>query len=360
MNIFEKLKVIELSSVLAGPLVGTFFAELGAEVIKIENSNTGGDVTRSWKLSGENPHQSISAYYAAANYGKTSLLRNLKNGSDYQEILSLIKKADIVLANFKPGDAQKLKLDYETLHPVNPSLIYGEISGFSENDPRVAYDVVVQAETGYMSMNGEPESPPLKMPLALIDMLAAHQMKEGILYTLLQRSVDGKGRKVTVSLYDSAVASLANQASNWLMNKHIPKRIGSLHPNIAPYGETFTCQDGKWIVLAIGSDQQFAKLAYSLGLPELPDHPHFSTNAGRVLHRQELASIIKVEFLKKPLKDWKVLLLEQDIPFGEIKDLQAVFDEGRAKELILEQEIDGIATKRVKTVAFKIRDYLES
>lgn len=270
MNIFENLKVIELSSVLAGPLVGTFFAELGAEVIKIENIKTGGDVTRSWKLSTENPEESISAYYAAANYGKTSLLKNLKKDSDFQEILTLIKKSDILIANFKPGDAQKLKLDFETLRPINPSLIYGEITGFGENDPRVAYDVVLQAETGYMSMNGEHGYPPLKMPLAFIDILTAHQMKEGILCALLQRSADGKGRKVTVSLYNSAIASLANQASNWLMNKHIPKKIGSLHPNIAPYGETFQCQDGKWIVLAVGSDQQFAKLAVLLELPELP------------------------------------------------------------------------------------------
>lgn len=137
------------------------------------------------------------------------------------------------------------------------------------------------------------------------------------------------------------------------MNKHIPKKIGSLHPNIAPYGETFQCQDGKWIVLAVGSDQQFAKLAVLLELPELPKHPRFSTNSARVQHRQDLASTIKAEFLKKPFQEWKVLLLEQHIPFGEIKDLQGVFDEEQAKELILEQETEGLATKRVKTVAFQ-------
>ncbi|WP_130276861.1 CaiB/BaiF CoA transferase family protein [Cecembia calidifontis] len=354
MNIFNNLKVIELSSVLAGPLVGTFFAELGAEVLKVENSKTGGDVTRSWKLSGENPEQSLSAYYASANYGKTSILRNLSDDSDHREILSLIKKADVVLVNFKPGDALRLELDFESLLQVNPSLVYGEIVGFSENDPRVAYDVVLQAETGYMSMNGEPDSPPLKMPLAMIDILTAHQLKEGILCALLQRSVDGKGRKVTVSLYDSAIASLTNQASNWLMNKQIPQRTGSLHPNIAPYGETFQCKDGEWIVLAIGSDQQFYRLCGILKMQELKSDLRFITNAGRVKHRSELAIKFKEQFLKKPIAEWAGMMLEQHIPFGQIKDLQAVFEEDQAKKLILEQEMEGIITKRVRTVAFNI------
>lgn len=356
MNIFKNLKVIELSTVLAGPLVGTFFSELGAEVIKIENSKTGGDVTRSWKLIGENPEQSISAYYAAANYGKTSILRDLKNKSDYQEILSLIKEADIVLANFKPGDAVKLRLDFETLHHINSRLVYGEIKGFSDHDPRVAYDVVLQAETGYMFMNGEPDSPPLKMPLAFIDMLTAHQLKEGILCALLQRSTDGIGRKVEVSLFDSAIASLANQASNWLMNGKVPQKLGSLHPNIAPYGETFICADNKWIVLAIGSDQQFKKLSEVLKKPDLSLEPLFNTNANRVQHRQALAAILKGEFLKKSLSEWASLLLDNHIPFGQIKDLQAVFEEDQAKKLILEQDIDGISTRRVKTIAFKVLD----
>lgn len=356
MKIFTNLKVIELSSVLAGPLVGTFFAELGADVIKIENSKTGGDVTRSWKLSGENQEQRISAYYAAANYGKTDLLKDLKDESDYQEIISLIKEADIVLVNFKPGDAVKLRLDFETLHQLNPQLIYGEIKGFSDNDPRVAYDVVLQAETGYMSMNGEPDSPPLKMPLAFIDILTAHQLKEGILCALLQKFTDGIGRKVEVSLYDSAIASLANQASNWLMNGKVPQRMGSLHPNIAPYGETFICADNKWLVLATGSDQQFEKLSEVLEMPDLFSDPRFSTNAKRVQYREVLAAILKEQFLKKTLAEWTSLLLEQHIPFGQIKDLQAVFGEDQVDKMILEQDMEGIPTKRVKTVAFKVLD----
>jgi crotonobetainyl-CoA:carnitine CoA-transferase CaiB-like acyl-CoA transferase len=354
MQLFKNLKIVELSSVLAGPLVGTFFAELGAAVIKVENQLSGGDVTRHWKLPGENPEQRISAYYAGANYGKNAILRNLQNEKDYAEILKLIETADIVLANFKTGDACKLKLDYETLLKENPGLIYGEIIGFNENNPRVAYDVVLQAETGYMSMNGEPDSPPLKMPLAIMDILAAHQLKEGILCALLQKSEDGKGRKVSVSLYEAGVTALANQASNWLMNGYIPQRIGSLHPNIAPYGETFKCHEGRWLVLAIGSDRQFEKLCRILGIPQISADERFKTNTKRVQNRSSLALVLKDEFLKKTSSEWADLLLENQVPFGEIKDIKAVFEKEHARKLILEEEIEDIPTKRVKTVAFKI------
>ena len=354
MKIFQNLKVIELSSVLAGPLVGTFFAELGAEVIKIENKVTGGDVTRQWKLPEENPNSPVSAYYAAANFGKKSIFKNLKIQEDAEELMTWITSADIVLVNFKPGDAQKLQLDFETLSKVNSSLIYGEIIGFADEDPRVAYDVVLQAETGYMSMNGQADSPPLKMPLAIMDILAAHQLKEGILCALLERAKDGKARKVSVSLYEAGVTALVNQASNWLMNEHIPQRLGSLHPNIAPYGETFVCADGKWLVLAIGSDRQFEKLCQVLGLSELIGDSRFATNAERVKHRTALTGYLKEAFLKKPSSQWVPLLLDNQVPFGQIKDMKAVFEEDQAKQLILEEDMEGLSTKRVKTVAFKI------
>ncbi|EKB50702.1 CaiB/BaiF CoA transferase family protein [Cecembia lonarensis] len=354
MKSFQNLKIVELSSVLAGPLVGTFFAELGAKVIKVENKVTGGDVTRQWKLPEENQQHPVSAYYAAANFGKKSIFKNLKNQEDYQEVIELIATAHIVLLNFKPGDAQKLKFDHDTLSKVNPKLIYAEIIGFADNDPRVAYDVVLQAETGYMAMNGEVDSPPLKMPLAMIDIMAAHQLKEGILCALLESAIDGKGRKVSVSLYEAGLTALANQASNWLMNGHIPQRIGSLHPNIAPYGETFTCADGKWLVLAVGSDRQFEKLCQLLGLSALITDSRFETNTFRVQHRTALTRYLKEAFLKKPSSQWVPLLLENQVPFGQIKDMKEVFEEEQDSSLILEEDMEGQPTKRVKTVAFKI------
>ncbi|MBL4592911.1 MAG: CoA transferase, partial [Flavobacteriales bacterium] len=246
----SNLKVIELASVLAGPDVGMFFAELGAKVIKVENKLLNGDVTRNWKSIDEDKNAKVSAYFSAVNWHKEYLFLNLKNKYDQEKVYDLIKEADIVIANFKPGDDIKLGMDYNTLKNYNSNLIYGEINGYGSNSKRAAYDVVLQAETGFMSMNGNESSGPIKMPIAMIDVLAAHQLKEGLLLALLKKEKTGKGSLVEVSLYDTALSSLKNQATNWLMNQFIPQLIGSLHPNIAPYGETFKTKDGKLLVLA--------------------------------------------------------------------------------------------------------------
>ena len=191
MDHFKGLKVVELASVLAGPAVGMFFAELGADVLKIEHAGLGGDVTRSWKLSSEK-EESISAYFSAVNYHKKIVFKDLKNQEDNQWVKNQLLQADLVIANFKPGSAQKLGMDFDTLKKLNPRIIYGEITGFSGGVKRPAFDVVLQAETGFMSMNGTPESGPVKMPVALIDVLAAHQLKEGLLLALLKQKEEPK------------------------------------------------------------------------------------------------------------------------------------------------------------------------
>lgn len=278
----SNLTVIELASVLAGPDVGMFFSELGSRVIKIENKKTGGDVTRNWKLASELKENKVSAYFSSVNYNKEYLFLNLSEKDDQDQVYELIKTADIVIANFKPGDDKKLGMGYQTLKSIKSDIIFGEINGYGGTNKRAAYDVVLQAETGFMSMNGTPKSGPVKMPIALIDVLAAHQLKEGLLLALLKKEKTGKGSKVEVSLYDAALASLKNQATNWLMNNHIPKPIGSLHPNIAPYGETFTTKDNKKVVLAIGNDNQFVKLLEIIGAHELIENPLYKSNQLRV------------------------------------------------------------------------------
>jgi crotonobetainyl-CoA:carnitine CoA-transferase CaiB-like acyl-CoA transferase len=242
---FKDLKVVELANVLAGPAVGLFFAELGAHVVKVENKLTDGDVTRSWKIPSENKNTSSSAYFASVNWNKTSIFVDLRDTADRQQVMELIKDADIVISNYKPGDDEKLQMGYEQLKKINPRLIYAHISGFANASSRTAYDLILQAETGFMYMNGTPESGPLKMPVALIDILAAHQLKEGILIALIKRLQTGKGSRVSASLEHAAIASLANQASNWLMTGYNHQPSGSLHPNIAPYGELFTTADSK-------------------------------------------------------------------------------------------------------------------
>lgn len=346
------LKIIDASTVLAGPSVGTFFAELGAQVIKVENP-TVPDVTRSWKLPSEDKGSAVSAYFSSVNYKKQYRSLNLKAPEDHQAFLDLIKDADILISNFKFGDEEKLNIEDETLRKINPALICGKISGFGSKSDRVAYDLILQAESGYMSMNGTPESGPVKMPVAFIDVLAAHQLKEGLLLALLERERTGIAKTVTVSLYDAAVCSLVNQASNYLMGDHIPKRIGSLHPNIAPYGELFTTSDGDLITFAIGSDTHFKKLCLYLGLEQLQEDPKFATNPVRVVHRTELQTILQEKIGIRTTREILEKMLSENVPAGKIKDLKEVFEGEQAHSLVRSELINGIPTKRVSSIAFK-------
>jgi len=352
MNLFSNLKVIDVSTVLAGPSVATFFAELGAEVIKVENKKIP-DVTRSWKLPNEDKTSTVSAYFSSINYHKKYLSFDFKNGEDYGAFIDLIRDADILISNFKFGDEEKLKLSDAILRDVNPNLIIGKINGFGEESDRVAYDLILQAETGYMSMNGTPESGPVKMPVALIDVLAAHHLKEGLLLGLLNRQQVGTAKTITVSLYDAAVSSLVNQASNYLMNHHIPKRIGSLHPNIAPYGEIFKTKDGDLITFAIGSEAHFLKLTTFLGLQEITSDPKFNTNQNRVSNRIELEQLIQAKIELLSTEEILSKMLSENVPVGKIKAMNEVFQSERVNNSVLTEKIDGIETKRLSTIAFK-------
>jgi len=350
---FSKLIVVDASTVLAGPSVATFFAELGATVIKVENS-TAYDVTRSWKLPTEDKNAPISAYFSSVNYGKKYIQLNLKEEHDRKQFKELIKVADILISNYKKGDEEKLGIEDATLRHCNPALIIGKISGFGKESDRVAYDLILQAETGFMSMNGTPESGPVKMPVALIDVLAAHHLKEGLLIALLKLKTSGKATTISVSLYDAAVASLINQASNYLMNNHIPQRIGSLHPNIAPYGELFITKENDLITFAIGSDSHFKKLCDYLNSPELIDNQAYISNQNRVVNRIELQEILQEKI--KTISTEAILseMLKLKVPAGKVKNLAEVFEKEELKDSILEENILGYSTKRLSSIAFKM------
>ena len=350
----KDLVIIEIASVLAGPSVGMFFSELGASVTKIENKLSGGDITRSWKLPNESKQNNNSAYFSSVNYHKTHLFFNLKDKTDYDKTICLIKSADILIVNFKKGDDLKLGLDYQSLKQINPKLIYASINGFGADSDRVAYDLILQAETGFMSMNGTRNSGPIKMPVALIDVLAGHQLKEGILLALINRSKTNNGSKVEVSLYDSAIASLANQASNYLMANHIAQPLGSLHPNIAPYGELFETKDKYTITFAIGSNKQFKSLLEGLKLTEIKSDIRFIDNISRVKNREVLQKLLKSNINQFTKLDLLNYCHSHFIPAAEIKNMKAVFENKQSQNLILEETVNGQLTKRVKTVAFKI------
>lgn len=353
-QIFANLKVIELAGVLAGPAAGMFFAELGATVIKVENKLTNGDVTRGWKISGEDATAPLSSYYHSVNWGKQSILLNFKEKKDRNHIYELFRDADIVIANYKKEDAVKLGMDYATVKSINPKIIYAHVKGF-ENSDRVAFDAIVQAETGFISMNGSNESGPLKLPVAFMDLIAAHLLKEGILTALYQRTQTGEGCYVETSLEKAGLSSLINQSSAYLNHQVIPSRMGSLHPNIAPYGETFTTADGKLILLAIGSDEQFRRLCNIIHAGYIADDVKFASNLQRIKNRDELAAILQ-QFIRNLISYELMLQLnEASVPAGIIRNLKEVFDQPTAANYILEQkEDDGSVSKRVLTAAFSL------
>lgn len=353
--IFKGLNVIDLSSVLAGPSVGTFFAELGAKVIKVEHPEHP-DVTRSWKLKEESDSTAVSAYFSSINYGKDYIFLDLTKKSDHDQLTALTKEADLVIMNFKKGAQEKLNITDEQLHEINRKLIIGKISGFGDESDRVAYDLILQAESGFMAMNGTPESGPVKMPLAFIDILAAHQLKQGLLIELLEKEKQKdkyKGGVISVSLYDAAVCSLINQASNFLMTGHVPQRIGSLHPNIAPYGELFSTKDGKTITFAIGSNLHFIKLCNYLNIPEIATDSRLNTTQHRVINRELLQKILSEQVSKLNAADILHDLNQQYVPCGEIKSLDLVFKQPEAQQLIRKEVIEGVETKRITAIAFK-------
>jgi crotonobetainyl-CoA:carnitine CoA-transferase CaiB-like acyl-CoA transferase len=351
-TLLSGLKVVDASTVLAGPSVGTYFAELGAEVVKIEHP-TLGDVTRSWKLPSEYADSPISNYFSSVNFGKTYFKLNLKVEEDRNQFLKIVSESDILLSNFKHGDAEKFHLTDDVLHSFNPKLIHGKINGFGENSDRVAYDLILQAETGFMSMNGQSDGPPTKMPVALIDVLAAHHLKEAILLALYQREKTLKGVSVSVSLYAAAVSSLMNQASNYLMSNSIPKRIGSLHPNIAPYGEIFKTKDQADICFAIGSDKHFGLMCAFLNLTELITNEQFASNSNRVKNRIELAEMIQAKVADFDAATILAHMEAHNVPCGKIKNLHEVFEESSAKNLILSEEMEGKMTQRVQSAIFQ-------
>ena len=349
---FKDLIVVELAGVLAGPSAGLFFAELGAKVIKIENPKTGGDVTRSWKLQSEDTTNKTSAYYWSVNSGKEILFLDLSLEKNLQQFYTLIKTADVLISNFKLGDDIKLKVDYTTLKNLNPTLIYASINGFGTNSPRTAYDLILQAESGFMFMNGEKDSTPLKMPVALIDILAGHQLKEAILIALLNKYKTNTGSHITISLFDTAVASLANQATNWLIAHHLPSSQGSLHPNIAPYGELFTTKDQHHITFAIGSNTQFKQLCEILNL-QLYSIPDYQTNQQRVANRQALFMALHAKIAHFNFETLFNECLAHDVPIGKIRNLKEVFELPEAQQLLNTFNYQNKTIHTVKSVSFK-------
>ncbi|MEM1125675.1 MAG: CoA transferase [Bacteroidota bacterium] len=348
----EGLLVLELSSVLAGPAVGQFLAELGAQVIKVENPRTRGDVTRHWKLATEAAHDDRPAYFCAVNWGKASLALDLTQASHRMVFHRLAARADVLIQNYKPGVAERFEADYPTLQALNPRLIYVDITAYGPEDPRPGFDAIIQAESGFTHLNGPADGGPTKLPVALMDLLTAHQAKQGILLALLQRTQHGQGTYLTVSLLRSAVSALANQATNWLVGGVVPQRQGSDHPNIVPYGTAFTAADGQPLVLAVGTERQFEALCDVLGV-QWHTEPAFATNAARVVHRAALHAKLTEAFQAQPLDHWLQTLTEAGVPVGAVRAMDRVFDHPEAAAALLtHRRPDGHTEHGLRGVAF--------
>jgi crotonobetainyl-CoA:carnitine CoA-transferase CaiB-like acyl-CoA transferase len=349
----KDIRVLELANVLAGPGVGVALAELGATVIKVENLLTCGDVTRTWKLSSEDKDTDISAYFSCVNWGKKSISIDISNEEGLNIIYSLTRVCDIILVSYKPGDAEKLKVDYKTLYKWNNRIIYAHITGYGLNNHRAGYDAIIQAESGFTFMNGEQDGQPVKMPVALMDILAGHQLKEAILLALFTRERSGKGSYVETSLIKSGVSALANQAANWLVGNTIPGRMGSDHPNIVPYGTIYYSRDKRPVVLAIGNDRQFADLCSILGNADLAKDERFSKNHCRVKNRIDLNKILQ-DLVSDTDRDELINKLDKkNVPAGGVNNLKEVFEQAEAAELLMDgQTSEGKALKGMRTVAF--------
>lgn len=351
---FSGLKVLDISNILAGPLAASFFAELGATVVKVENKLTAGDATRTWKLPGEDPASPYSAYYFSANYGKEVVLLDLTNPADRQKAEEMIADSDVVISNFQKKVAQKLGLLPEETALKYPSLIFAQLSAYEFDDPRPGYDLVMQGETGWISMTGTDDSHLAKIPVAVIDIFASHQIKEAVLIALIKRAVTGKGSTIHVSLYKSGISGLANQASNYLMQGVVAKPIGTLHPNIAPYGDIFTSADGTDFLLAVGSDDQFKKLWKTL-MPGVAINPNFESNSGRVKNRKELCKALQQSFGSNPFVKIETLLGTINVPYCSILKMNDVFEDKLAKEMVLTQTKHDETGQSVSSIAFTIK-----
>jgi crotonobetainyl-CoA:carnitine CoA-transferase CaiB-like acyl-CoA transferase len=335
MTALSNLKVLDLSRVLAGPWASQMLADLGAEVIKVENP-VGGDDTRGWGppfMTDENGDPTEeSAYFLCTNRGKQSVCIDMKIDEGRAALLALVADCDVLIENFKVGGAARFGLDYPTLSAINPGLVYCSITGFGQTGPlreRPGYDFLVQAMGGLMSVTGQPDGAegagPQKVGVALTDIMTGLYATIGILAALSERERSGQGQHVDLALLDVTAATLANQATNYLVGGLNPTRLGNAHPNIVPY-QSFVASDGHLIV-AVGNDAQFRRYVEVLGCRELADDPRFITNRDRVHNRDALAPLLQVEMLKRGKDEWLALLETAGVPAGPINTVAEVFSE---------------------------------
>jgi len=344
------LKVVELARILAGPWAGQILADLGAEVIKVESPE--GDDTRKWGPPFfENEGEKTAAYFHGCNRGKKSVTVDFRTEEGIAAVHRLLADADVVIENFKVGGLARFGLDFENLHARYPRLIYCSITGFGQTGPyasRAGYDYIVQGMSGLMSVTGEPSTQPQKVGVAVTDIYTGIYASTGILAALHQREKTGKGQLIDMALFDVVLATMANQAMNFLASGKAPSRMGNAHPNIVPY-QVFDCSDG-YIIIASGNDSQYRKLCAVLGQPDLGMDPKYATNADRLAHRDEIVGKIMALTVGWTKADLLAACEREGIPAGPINDLGEAFADPQIVARGMRVDLNGIPSVRTPIV----------
>ena len=357
------LRVLDLSRVLAGPWASQLLADLGADVVKVERPGAGDD-TRAWGppwlSDDEGRPTDESAYYLSANRNKRSVTVDMAAPDGQALIRQLASKADILIENFKVGGLARYGLDYSSLAALNPRLIYCSITGFGQTGPyaaRAGYDFLIQGMGGLMSLTGRPDGAPgegpIKVGVALTDIMTGLYSTVAVLAALAHRERSGEGQYIDLALLDVQIACLANQAANYLIGGHVPRRMGNAHPNIVPY-QDFPTADG-YMIIAVGNDSQFASLCAALGHPEWASDARFAGNPQRVLHREELIALLHAVTVTRTTGEWVAILEEHGVPCGPINRMDQVFADPHVQARAMRLEMPHPVAGKVPLVSNPIR-----
>lgn len=343
--------MLDLSRVLAGPFCTMVLSDLGAEIVKVESPS--GDESRHWGppfIGGE------SAYFLAVNRNKQSIIVDLKQPRGREVLLDLAKRCDVLVENFRAGTLDRLGVGYEQLRAVNSRLVYCAITGFGTDGPYrdlPGYDPVIEAMGGLMSITGEPDGEPIKVGVAIIDIVAALFASTAILAALRRRDRYGVGERIDLALFDVQLAALANIAASYLISRQPPQRYGNAHPSIAPF-ETFRVR-GRYLMLGVGNDRQWRRLCMVIGRPDLATDPRFVNNRLRVEHRQELHALLEGVFAERDAEEWARLLMAAGVPAAPVNTLDRVFADPLVTSRGLVRAISHPSAGPVPLVASPIR-----
>lgn len=346
------LRVLDLSRILSGPFSTMVLADLGADVIKVEDTASGDD-TRTWgpPFQGED-----AAYFHSVNRNKRGIALDLKDPESHSLVYELAREADVIVENFRPGTAARLGLGYERVSEDNPGVVYASVSGYGQTGPmrdEPGYDAVAQALSGVMSVTGEAGGPPVRFGVSPADLAAGMWACVGILAALRHRESTGRGEWVDVSLLDGQIAWLTYVAAGYFASGEIPQRYGAAHPTIVPY-QAFPTADG-YLMVAAGNDGLWQRFAEAIGVAELADDPRFATNPDRVRHRAELLPLIEAALADRPAAEWEALLSGARVPAGRINTVDQALAHPQVIARGMTTEVKHVNAGTIRTIGCPIK-----